>query len=40
MIFGYARVSTPEQIPEYQINALLESDIEKKYIFFLSLSGL
>jgi DNA invertase Pin-like site-specific DNA recombinase len=33
MIFGYARVSTPEQNPEYQINALLESGIERKNIF-------
>jgi DNA invertase Pin-like site-specific DNA recombinase len=40
MLIGYARVSTTDQKPELQINALLNPGVDCRHIFEGRMSGL
>jgi DNA invertase Pin-like site-specific DNA recombinase len=39
MLIGYARVSTPEQNPDHQIDALLRAGVERGHIYVDVASG-
>ena len=39
MLFGYARVSTADQNPDHQIDALLRAGVERSNIFLDTASG-
>jgi len=39
MLFGYARISTADQNPTHQIDALIRAGVEREHIYLDTASG-